>query len=436
MSIAKLLSHLSGLSPQARYALMKMWLENGHSLPLRMSVQDCARHMAIPRARAGKVINELIDAGHIEPDYRIGQRGRPKLFIDISAATTEMLRNLTPTNPGDVLHLESVHRLLTHRTSDADADADSPSLSPANLVFLIALLSCANECGAVHDLGTARLNTYTGMTAQRINLQISKMRRLGVLLSTVPGITSGRILGRTTTTYWLNLNHHLLKGPDHPMIVKRTLVMLESGDIVNELFELIRVFKVEKRQYMKKSGRRFSNRQAAELASKKLNDHLIMKIPKLDICLVEDFFGEVENPGLRLAFQSMVDQVAGDRALARISAKQTNGKISLTTSMLRYLYQELLPLHSQRNDATDFPTRKNKQMLMRLALYLAKTLADELTALLPHLELAISEITSLELAPTSRKPSKDRQLIVASSPAEGKQQTKIEKLNGGDENDT
>lgn len=434
MSTAKLLSHLSGLSPQARYALMKMWLENGHSLPLRLSVQDCARHMAIPRARAGKVINELIAAGHIKPDYRTGQRGRPKLFIDICAATTEVLRNLTPTNPGDVLHLESAHRLLTHRTSDAYAD--SPSLSPANLVFLIALLSCANECGAVHDLGTARLNTYTGMTAQRINLQISKMRRLGVLLSTVPGITSGRILGRTTTTYWLNLNHHLLKAPDHPMIAKRTLVMLESGGIVNELFELIRVFKVERRQYMKKPGNRLSNRQAAELASKKLNDHLIMQILKLDICLVEDFFGEVENPGLQLAFQSMVDQVAGDLTIARISAKQTNGKISLTTSMLRCLYQKLLPLHSQRNDATDFPTRKNKQMLMRLALYMAKTLADELTALLPHLELEISEITSLELAPTSRKPSTDRQLIVASSPAEGKQQTKIEELDGGDENDT
>ena len=431
MPISTVLSHISELSPQARYALMKLWLDSGRMLPLKLSVHDCARHMAIPRARAGKILKELIDSGRIEADYACGQRGRPKRFIDIPAATKEILeKNLTPAQPGEVPHLDSVHRLLAHRTSDAD----TPTLSPSNLVFLIALLSRANECGAVHGLGTAELSAYTGMKAQRINLQVRKMRRLGVLLSAVPGITSGRILGRTTTTYWLNLDHHLLKAPDHPMIAKRMLVMLESGDIVNELFELIREFKVEKRKYMKKSGRLLNNRQAAELASNKLNAHRITQIPKLDVLLVEDFFGEAENPGLRLAFQSMVDQVARDNALARISAKLTNGKISLTTSMLRHLYQELLPLHSQRNDATDFPTRKNKQMLMRLVLDLAKTLADELIALLPQLGLEISEITSLELAPTSRKLSTDRHLIVAPSPPDGEQQTKIEKLDN--DNDT
>jgi len=65
---------------------------------------------------------------------------------------------------------------------------------------------------------------------------------------------------------------------------------------------------------------------------------------------------------------------------------------------------------------------------------LAKTLADELIALLPQLGLEISEITSLELAPTSRKLSTDRHLIVAPSPPDGEQQTKIEKLDN--DNDT
>ena len=190
---------------------MKLWLESGHSFPLQLSVQDCARHMAIPRARAGKVINELIDAGHIKPNFRFGQRGRPKRFIDISAATTEMLHNLTPAHPGGVLHLESVHRLLGRRTSNADAD--SPSLSPANIVFLIALLSCANESGAVHGIGTTRLSTYTGMNTQRINLQIREIKRLGLILVSVPGMTGARILGKTTTSYWLNLSHPLFKSP-------------------------------------------------------------------------------------------------------------------------------------------------------------------------------------------------------------------------------
>lgn len=427
MLASKLLSRLSNLSPQARYVLMKLWLENRHSLPLQISVQDCAQQLAIPRARAGKVINELIDKGHLESDYRLGQRGRPKRFIDISMATAEKLRNLTPTNHRNTLHLESAHKLLAHRTSNTAADF--PPLSPANLIFLIALLSCANECGVVRDLGTSRLSLYTGMTAQRINLQISKMQKLGVLLSTVPGITSGRILGRTATTYWLNLDHHFLKAPVQPMTVKkRMLVRLESGDIANELFELIHEFKAEKNKYMEKTGKRFNHRQAAKLASKKLNTHRIMQIPKLDVLSVEGFFAEAADPRLRLVFQSLVERIARDNALAQHRAKQTDGEVSLTTSLLRQLYQELLPLQSQRNDETHFPTKKNKQMLMRLVVNLAKIVADELIALLPQLELELSEITSLELAPTYRTPTKDRHLIVILVPPDGEQRSTIVKL--------
>jgi len=425
MPTANLLSHLSELSPQARYVLMKLWLESGNSLPLQLSVQDCARHMAIPRARAGKVINELIDAGHIEPDYSLGQRGRPKRFIDIPATTTEMLRNLTPRQPEDVLHLDSVQRLLAHRTSDVDAD--TPTLSPSNLVFLIALLSCANECGAVHGLGTAKLSAYTGMTAQRINLQISKMRKLGVLLSVVPGITSGRILGRTTTTYWLDLSHHLFQVPSRPMNVKKALVKLKSGDIVNELFELARQIKVEKREYRRKSGKPLSSQKAMGLASTKLNSDQIKRLSNLDIWLVEEFFWEADNLDLRLAFQSVVDQVARNNALAQINTKVNEGKIYLTTTMLRCLYQKLLPVRFNKTNSSDSPTRKSKQMLIRLILNLAGTMADEIIYHIHKLRFEISRITSFELAPTHRKLSKDRYLVVTLCPPDAEQQAEPQK---------
>lgn len=428
MPVAKLLSHISELSPQSRYALMKLWLESAHSFPLQLSVQDCARHLAIPRARAGKVINELIDAGHIEPDYRFGQRGRPKRFIDISAATTEMLRNLTPAHPGGVLHLESVHKLLARRTSDADADF--PSLSPANIVFLIALLSCANECGAVRGLGAKKLSTYTGMTTQRINLQISKLRRLKVLLSTIPGTTSGRILGKTTTVYWLNLNHQFLKSSEHQTISEPMVVTLLSGEIVNGVFEFIDEFKVERKKYMGRASRPLNRRQATRLVLKNLSAPPIKHLSKLNISLVEGFFEEAQNPDLRFALQSVVDQIACDNALWRIHAEVTKDKVSMTTTKLRNFYKDLLPLHWQQNKTATFPTRQNKQMLVRLVLSMASTLADQLISLIPQLGIDITRLTSLELAQISRKPSTDRYLIVAQSPSERDKETKIEKLEG------
>ena len=428
MSLTTLLSHLSGLSPQARYALMKLWLENGDSFPLQLSVQDCALDLAMPPARAGKVINELIDTGHIEPDYRFGQRGRPKRFIDISAATTEMLRNLTPTHPGRVLHLESVHRLLACRTSDADAD--SQSLSPANIVFLIALLSFANECGAVRGLGVKKLSTYTGMTAQRINLQISKLRRLKVLLSAIPGTTSGRILGRTTTVYWLNLNHRFLKSSEHQTISESMVVTLASGEIVNGVFELINELKVERKKYIRRASRPLNQRQATRLVLKNLNPPPIKQLSKLDFALVEGFFEEAQNRDLRFALQSVVDQIACDNAFSRIHAKVTKGKVSMTTTKLRSFYKDLLPLHWQQNETGTFPTRQNQQMLVRLVLSMASTLADELISLVTQLGIDVTRLTSLELAQITRKPSIDRYLIVAQNPSERDNETKIEKLEG------
>jgi len=382
--------------------------------------------MAIPRARAGKVINELIDAGHIKPNFRFGQRGRPKRFIDISAATTEMLHNLTPAHPGGVLHLESVHRLLGRRTSNADAD--SPSLSPANIVFLIALLSFANECGAVRGVGTKKLSTYTGMTAQRINLQISKLRRLKVLLSAIPGTTSGRILGKTTTVYWLNLNHQFLKSSKHQTISESMAVTLASGEIVNGVFELINELKVERKKYMERARRSLNRRQATRLVLKNLSAPPIKQFAKLDISQVEGFFEEARNPDLRFTLQSMVDQIACDNALSRMHAKVNKGKVSLTTSKLRKLYKDLLPLHSQNKKTTTFPTWKNKQMLVRLVLSMASTLADDLILLIPQLGIDVTCLTSLELAQISRMPSTDRYLIVAQDPNELDKETKIEKL--------
>tara|TARA_R110000851_G_scaffold323449_2_gene490150 strand:+ start:1172 stop:2488 length:1317 start_codon:yes stop_codon:yes gene_type:complete len=410
MLIANFLSDLSGLSPQARYALMKLWLENGHSLPVQMSVENCASHMAIPRARAGKVINELIDTGHIEPDYRIGQRGRPKRFINISAATTEMLRNLTPTHPGGVLHLESVHSLLAHRTSDADAD--SSSLSPANIVFLIALLSCANECGAVNGLGTSKLITYTGMTAQRINLQVKKMRKLGIILFSVPGMTGARILGKTTTTYWLDLTHPLFILPTGSKLVKKVFVNLGSGAKANAMFDITHQMTVIQRKHWKTLKKSLNNQQAFDLAITKLDVQVIAQIPSFDISSVECFFREAANFNLRLSFQLVVDRVARSIALARIRTSSNSNQIAPTFSMLRTLYRELLPRRFLSPGSETAPSKKSRRMLVRVVLEIANTLATEIAAELRGNRFKLSSVTSFELAPIS-KVSTDRLLVVA-----------------------
>lgn len=413
MPIAKLLYHLSDLSPQARYALMKLWLESRHTFPLQLSVQDWAHRTAMPRSRAGKVINELIDAGHIEPDFNRGQRGRPKRSIGISAATIKVLRNLTPSQPGDALHLESVHRLLAHRTSDADAD--SPLLSPANLIFLIALLSHANECGAIHNLGTSRLMSYTGMTAQTINVQISKMKKLGVILCTVSGITGSQIIGRATTSYWLDLSHNLFKQPIPSTIIQKSLVTLDSGDAAHALFDLKSQTRVVSREYARKSGKQLSDQRVLELASAKLHIQQVTQIPNFDFSLVEDFFREEKKRELRLAFQTVVDRAARVIAFSRMAETPNEHKRWPTIGQLKALYRELLPARFQSPSTTEFPLKENRQMLLRLVLEIAFSIANDILANLPTSEFKFSRVASFELAPTPRG-SNYRFLITAVYP--------------------
>jgi hypothetical protein len=394
---------------------MKLWLENQDSFPLQLSVQECALKLAMPRARAGKVINELIDKGHVEPDYSFGRRGRPKRFIEIPAATTEMLRNLKPMQSSDVLHVKSIHRLLAHRSSDTGAD--SPSLSPANVVFLIALLSCANECGAVHGLGTAKLTIYTGMTAQRINLQISKLKKLGLILATASGVTGRQVLGRKTTSYWLDLKRNLFRLPNPSTIIRKSHVPLDSGDAAYALFDIQRESRIVRTEYAKKSGKQLSVQEAVKLATVKLHVGQVTDVPNFDFSLVQGFLKEGTNLELRIAFQTAVDRIARVIAFSRMAETLGEHRQSPTIGQLKALYRELLPARFQSFRSTDFPLKENRQMLLRVVLKIATSLASDVLANLPRSGGKFSPVVSFELVPTPRG-SNFRDLIAVVYPPE------------------
>lgn len=415
MTISTLLAHLLDISPQARYVLMKLWLDKGDRLPTGITVQECAQTMAIPRSRAGKILNELTENGFLEPEHFTGERGRPKRHFNVSTETKSQLQALKPTERHEELHLESILALLSHRTKNLGADA--PILSPSNLVFLIALLSCANECGAVHGLGSTRLMNYTGMTAQRINLQIRKMKQLGLILATVSGVTGRQILGRTTTSYWLDLSHKLFKLPTPSTTIQKTLVTLDSGDAARVLFDIKSQSRMVRREHTRKSGKQLNAQKALELATAKLHVEQVMTIPNFDLLLVEDFFTETKNLELRLAFQTVVDRVARAIAFSRMAETPREHRRSPPIGQLKALYRELLPARFQSVRSTSFPLKENRQMLLRVIFKIASSLASDVLANLPTSGGNFSPVVSFELAPTPRG-SNFRVLIAAIYPPE------------------
>ncbi|WP_339649329.1 hypothetical protein [uncultured Marinobacter sp.] len=415
MSTSTLLTNLSGNSPQARYVLMKLWLDKGDKLPIRITVQECAQTMAIPRSRAGKILNELTENGYLESQRLTGEKGRPKRQFNVSPEAGRQLQALKPTESHEETHLASIRALLSHRTSNLGADG--PILSPSNIVFLIALLSSANECGTVSGLGSTKLMTYTGMTAQRINLQVSKLKKMGLILATVPGVTGRQILGRTTTSYWLDLSHELFKLPIPSTIIQKTLVTLDSGDAAHALFDIKSQSRTLRRERARKSGKQLSNQEALELATAKLHVEQLMDIPNFDFALVNDFFKEATNPGLRLAFQTVVDRVARVIAFSRMAEIPGEQRKSPTIGQLKTLYRELLPVRFQPFKSAGFPLKENRQMLLRVVFKIASSLASAILANLPTMGGKFSPVVSFELVPTPRG-SNFRALIAVVYPPE------------------
>ncbi|WP_210426291.1 hypothetical protein, partial [Marinobacter confluentis] len=340
-------------------------------------------------------------------------------FMSLSVCLIVGRRTLITHAPilGDGYNIVSIRALLSHRTSNLGADA--PILSPSNIVFLIALLSSANECGAVHGLGSTKLMTYTGMTAQRINLQISKLKKMGLILATVPGVTGRQILGRTTTSYWLDLSHGLFKLPIPSTIIQKTLVTLDSGDAARALFNIKRQSRVVRREHARKSGKQLSDQKALKLATVKLHVEHLVDMPNFDLALVKDFFKEVTNPGLLLAFQTVVDRVAREIAFSRMAAIPGESRKSPTIGQLRTLYRELLPARFQPFRSPGFPLKENRQMLLRAVFRIASFLASDILANLPTMGGKFSPVVSFELVPAPRG-SNFRVLIAVVYPPESR----------------
>lgn len=119
MSITKVLEHLSGCSPEARYVLIRLWVKHSNTLPIKLKVSECAITMAMSRTTTSRAIEELIDGAHIDVKLEANRKGRKSRIFDVSGDLKQKLQNLY--HP-DAEHREQIRHLFLTRKTELKLD--------------------------------------------------------------------------------------------------------------------------------------------------------------------------------------------------------------------------------------------------------------------------------------------------------------------------
>jgi len=103
-------------------------------------------------------------------------------------------------------------------------------LTPATYWLLCVLLAHAESPGVVRGLSYGRLQSITGMTKERLKSQLSKLKRLGLIVRHEPGELRSQGEVRMCSVYVLDLAHALLWG-ERSMVRKTLFITPELGSV-------------------------------------------------------------------------------------------------------------------------------------------------------------------------------------------------------------
>ncbi len=122
-------------------------------------------------------------------------------------------------------HLPDIARLLAHEDRELDGvvagereDARDllaavrarrriGGISVVNRLLLAVMLLHADKFGVVRDIGSAALQEMTCLSSGRLKHRIARLIEIGVIKAYVPGAARSALFNKTSSVYFLNLDH-------------------------------------------------------------------------------------------------------------------------------------------------------------------------------------------------------------------------------------
>ena len=197
-------------TPESKLLWLKVGRLYGASNPVCRTIKELSSELSlgdrfVTRAICDSAkIQGVRDVPDFKPlliSYVASSRGRPK--SQYMAAPWPEPSKTTFAELGEGRE-ELIEQILFNVEKAAFKDRGC-ALSPANCLLLALLVSLAGACGEVRGVSRANLRAMTGMSNERLDNQLKKLRRLGFLFGWVGGGTGKNILGVTFGVYWVNL---------------------------------------------------------------------------------------------------------------------------------------------------------------------------------------------------------------------------------------
>ncbi|MFP3495701.1 hypothetical protein SB759_15855 [Pseudomonas sp. SIMBA_059] len=239
MLLAVLRSETNGISPEAKYLLIRLAELGLVARGISAGVKELATRFGISDTQTGAALNSLVAAGVLVRRDVVSGQGRPKRHYELGASYAAQVARHDVTA---VVHEKVIRHLLQHELKVADqrsaiatqqdeqrataplaqvrASRGQGRVSVVNRVLLAALLIRADRFGVVRDLGSAELARITGLSPVRLKNRVGTLLDDGLIRAYTPGATGSVIFKKTKSVYYLNLHHPELScGQSLPMLL-------------------------------------------------------------------------------------------------------------------------------------------------------------------------------------------------------------------------
>lgn len=232
---AALADELGQMLPETKYLLLRIVQRTEAGLSIPGPARALANVVALDERKVSKALQELLSAGILKSAAaRKNAPGRPVARYTLAAAYRHGLRNR---NVPMSVHIEAIEELLKHERSREMVLRDrEPSTKPyavssieaararratgqltvVNRLVLVILLSRADRFGRVCDIGRLELSRLTKISPVNLKNRIDTLIEAGLIRAYVPGGTGSLVIKKTSSVYYLNLNHpelNLGSGP-------------------------------------------------------------------------------------------------------------------------------------------------------------------------------------------------------------------------------
>ncbi|WP_314386694.1 Lrp/AsnC family transcriptional regulator [Pseudomonas brenneri] len=285
MLLSVLLSKAKGISPEAKYVLVRLVECGLVAGPICSGVKELAGRFGISDSQMGVALNSLTAAKVLVRRDLVSGQGRPKRQYELAPGDVEQVGL---NDVSKVVHARVIHHLLKHESkalqlSDVAMQQKGPlegaplahvrasrkqgRLSVVNRLLLAVLLCRADRFGVVRDLGRAELSRLTGLSQERLKNRIRTLLDSGLIRAYTPGATGSVIFKKTKSVYYLNLHHPELScGQSLPMLLVSVTQNLTSANERDVVDGMLWSPQGEREQCSIGVRRFFKNRHEQELA--------------------------------------------------------------------------------------------------------------------------------------------------------------------------